>query len=135
MIVPLMLTRCSYKRPSQHVIAKLTDVYFSNCQNQPCCFSHEDNMRLRVQTSDLPEFLLLTFAATAVRYGRDDYFRPDLLVAVESYAREAWVMLKPCCSRGSEFFARAELGGAGVGSVALNDYLLPGHARRFWYRI
>ncbi|KAF2207630.1 hypothetical protein CERZMDRAFT_23816, partial [Cercospora zeae-maydis SCOH1-5] len=80
--------------PSPHVISKLTDVYFSNCHNQPYCFFHEANMRRRLQDGEVPEPLLLAFAASAARYSRDDYFQPDALVAVESYARDAWAMLK-----------------------------------------
>ncbi|CAK1360237.1 unnamed protein product [Cercospora beticola] len=82
------------ERPPEHVIAKLTDVYFSNCQNQPYCLFHEANMRRRLQIGDLPEHLLLAFAATAARYSRDDYFKPDPLVAVASYAKKSWAILK-----------------------------------------
>lgn len=69
-------------------------VYFTNFHNQPYCFFHESNMRRRLRNGDIPQYLLLVFAASAARYSRDEYFMPNPLVATESYARQAWALLK-----------------------------------------
>ncbi|CZT24275.1 uncharacterized protein RCC_09995 [Ramularia collo-cygni] len=87
-------TACFKQAPPPHIVARLADVYFSNCQNQPYCFFHEGNMRKRLNTGDLPQYLLLVFAASAVRYSRDDYFKPNPLLAVSTYASQAWAMLR-----------------------------------------
>lgn len=79
--------------PPIPVLKSLADVYFSNCQNQPYCFFHENNFRRRLIAGDLPQYLLLAFAATAARYSSHDYFRGIQLEAVEGLSRAAWAII------------------------------------------
>ncbi|KAK9438397.1 hypothetical protein VB005_07957 [Metarhizium brunneum] len=79
--------------PPVPVLKSLADVYFSNCQNQPYCFFHENHFRRRLIAGDLPHYLLLAFAATAARYSSHDYFRGSELEAVEGLARAAWIII------------------------------------------
>jgi hypothetical protein len=79
--------------PPVPVLKSLADVYFSNCQNQPYCFFHEQNFRRRLIAGDLSQYLLLAFAATAARYSSHDYFRGTQLEAVEGLSRVAWVII------------------------------------------
>ncbi len=79
--------------PSAPVLKSLADVYFSNCHNQPYCFFHENSFRRRLLAGELPQYLLLAFAATAARYSSHDYFRDKQLDAVEGFSRAAWIII------------------------------------------
>lgn len=76
--------------PSLDVLRSAADVYFSNCQNQPYCYFHEESFRHRLEEGMLPSYLLLTFMATAARYSFDQFFEGRKFEAMEIYARAAW---------------------------------------------
>ncbi|KAH8691352.1 fungal-specific transcription factor domain-containing protein [Talaromyces proteolyticus] len=76
--------------PPMSVLESLTDVYFTYCHNQPYCYFIESKFRERLQEGALPRYVLLAFAATAVRYSSHPYFEGQTREAMETYARGAW---------------------------------------------
>jgi hypothetical protein len=73
----------------------MADVYFTSCHNQPYCFFLESSFRQRLSDGTLPDYLLMAFVATAVRYSSHAYFENRQSEARETYARMAWhVILK-----------------------------------------
>ena len=79
--------------PPLSVLKKLIDVYFANCQNQPYCFFHESTMRKRLLDGEVPQYLVLAFAATATRYSMHPFFEDKQTIAVEAYAKASWAIL------------------------------------------
>lgn len=79
--------------PPSPVLKSLVDVYFANCHNQPYCFFHESSLRRRLAAGQLPHYLLLALAATAVRYSTNDYFKDRQLEAAEALSRAAWIII------------------------------------------
>lgn len=79
--------------PPLPVMNSLVDTYFVNCHNQPYCFFHESSFRRRFATNEFPRYLLLAFAATAVRFSTHEYFRDSQLEAVKSLSRAAWIII------------------------------------------
>lgn len=79
--------------PPVSVLTSLVDTYFANCHNQPYCYFHESSLRRRLAANELPQYLLLAFAATASRYSTHEYFGDRQLQAVEAFSRAAWVII------------------------------------------
>ncbi|OAL44863.1 hypothetical protein IQ07DRAFT_521321 [Pyrenochaeta sp. DS3sAY3a] len=79
--------------PDHAMLQSLADVYFRCCHNQPYCYFHEETFRRKMEHSLLPSYLLLAFAATAVRFSPDAYFAGRQHLAMDHYAKEAWAKL------------------------------------------
>ncbi|KAF2824423.1 hypothetical protein CC86DRAFT_420991 [Ophiobolus disseminans] len=71
-------------------LQSLADVYFGCCHRQPYAFFHEETFRRNLENSSLPSYLLLTFAATAVRFSKEPCFAGRQAECTDAYARLAW---------------------------------------------
>ena len=76
--------------PPLHILESLADVYFANCHNQPYSLFIESSFRQNLSDESLPDYLLMAFAATAVRYSSDLYFNNRHTEAIETYSKTAW---------------------------------------------
>jgi hypothetical protein len=79
--------------PPLPILKALADVYFANCQNQPYSYFLESSFRQRLNDGNLPEHLLLAFAATAARYSSHEFFGNRQSEATKTYARTAWLVI------------------------------------------
>jgi hypothetical protein len=71
-------------------LQSLADVYFSCCHKQMYAFFHEETFRRNLENESLPPYLLLTFAATAVRFSREPCFDGRQAECRDVYAKLAW---------------------------------------------
>lgn len=71
-------------------IQSLADVYFRCCDQQPYSYFHEDTFRRNLENGSLPYYLLLAFAATAVRFSSDSCFTGRQAEVMDWYSRMAW---------------------------------------------
>lgn len=61
-----------------------------HCQNQPYSYFHENTFRRKLAEGSLPEYLILAFLATALRFSTDPYFRNMQAAAADAYASASW---------------------------------------------
>ena len=71
-------------------LQSLADVYFRCCDQQPYSYFHEATFRRELENSSLPHYLLLAFAATAVRFSSDPCFTGRHEEVMDWYSRMAW---------------------------------------------
>lgn len=76
--------------PDQEIFLHLIDTYFEHNHNQPYAYFHEASFRRSFEENELPEYLLLAFAATACRFSNHDFFAERQLEAMTAYASSAW---------------------------------------------
>lgn len=76
--------------PSKTIIQALIDAYFQYSHNQPYCYFHESTFRQKLDAGDIPEFLMFSILATAVRWSDHDFFLHRHADAIQSYANIAW---------------------------------------------
>ncbi|KAK4555530.1 hypothetical protein LTR86_007283 [Recurvomyces mirabilis] len=118
--------------PPPAVFKHLTEVYFRNCQNQPYCFFHEPRMRRSLLEQEVPQYLMLAMAASAVRYSMHDWYKHDKNTAVEGYAHAAWRILL------ERFFASDSCLDVAMAQatalLAVVDYT-SGHHRLGWVKV
>jgi hypothetical protein len=79
--------------PPVAVFNHLVDVYFLNCHCQPYSFFHETILRRQLLANEVPQYLRLAIASTAVRYTKHEYYKNDQATAVRAYARSSWLIL------------------------------------------
>ena len=66
------------------------DTYFSRCHNQPYAFFHESIFRYRLDTGQLPDFLVFALLATALRFYTGPYYGEQQQEALKQYANASW---------------------------------------------
>lgn len=71
-------------------LQSLADTYFRYCHQQPYSYFHEETFRRDLESRSLPSYLLLAFAATAVRFSSDRCFTGRQVEATDWYSRMAW---------------------------------------------
>lgn len=79
--------------PPAAILKHLVDVYFLNCHCQPYSFFHEAILRRQLLDDEVPQYLQLAIASTAVRYSKHEYFKDSQATALRSYARSSWLIL------------------------------------------
>lgn len=79
--------------PPAAILEHLVDVYFLNCHCQPYSFFHEAILRRQLLVDEVPEYLQLAIASTAVRYSKHEYFKDSQAKALRAYARSSWLIL------------------------------------------
>jgi hypothetical protein len=79
--------------PPVAIFNHLVDVYFLNCHCQPYSFFHETILRRQLLANEVPQYLRLAIASTAVRYTKHEYYKNDQATAVRAYARSSWLIL------------------------------------------
>jgi hypothetical protein len=78
------------KIPPLPVQLAAADVYFLHCHNQPYSYFQEGTFRRKLTEGSLPEYLILAFLATALRFSADPYFQNMQAAAADTYATTAW---------------------------------------------
>ncbi|KAH7399068.1 fungal-specific transcription factor domain-containing protein [Phaeosphaeria sp. MPI-PUGE-AT-0046c] len=73
-----------------NTLKSLADVYFSCCHKQMYAFFHEETFRQNLENESLPSYILLTFAATAVRFSKEPCFAGRQAECRDTYAKLAW---------------------------------------------
>ncbi|KAK4631360.1 hypothetical protein CLAFUW4_02429 [Fulvia fulva] len=76
--------------PSQDVFHHLIDVYLEYFHNQPYTYFHEATFRQKYDEGRLPEYLVLAFAAMAVRFSNHEMYRGRQQEALTAYANASW---------------------------------------------
>jgi hypothetical protein len=71
------------------------DAYFRFSHNQPYCFFHEENFRLHFINAILPEYMIYTVLAIALRFVPD--LPEPILKMAGKYAAKAWKLVIPQC--------------------------------------
>jgi hypothetical protein len=68
----------------------VADVYFSCCHKQMYAFFHEGTFHRNLENESLSPYLLLTFAATAVRFSKEPCFVGHQTGCRDAYAKLGW---------------------------------------------
>lgn len=79
--------------PPPAILKHLTDVYFLNCQDQPYCFFHETTLRRQMLADEVPKYLVLAIASSAVRYSMHSIYKTRQAAAIGVYSRASWTIL------------------------------------------
>lgn len=75
--------------PPKDIIRSAADLYFKHCHNQPYSLFHEQSLREKIETDEIPSHLLFALIASTVRYSNNPYFN-DKSAAVSGYAAQSW---------------------------------------------
>ncbi|KAF2114275.1 fungal-specific transcription factor domain-containing protein [Lophiotrema nucula] len=75
--------------PPIEQIRNAVELYFKYCHNQPYSLFHENSLRNKVETDELPAHLQFALLASTVRYSTDPFFE-DKVAAVSAYASQSW---------------------------------------------
>lgn len=89
-------------RPPSHDLADLLDArllrsladsYFLDCHQQPYSYFHESTFRQALEDETLPSYMILAFAATAIRFSSEPAFAGRQSEVINWYAKKAWAEL------------------------------------------
>lgn len=64
--------------------------------DQPYLFFHEQTFRKRLHDRAIPDYLIFSLLATALRFARDPYFQGKEIEAAASYASSSWRLMASC---------------------------------------
>ncbi|KAM5376806.1 hypothetical protein ACJZ2D_005429 [Fusarium nematophilum] len=79
--------------PPYWIAQTLVDIYFLHVHNQPYSYFQEESFRLKLDDGLVPKYLVLAVLASALRFSDHDYFRGRIQQTMESYAKEAWLLV------------------------------------------
>ncbi|PKY09427.1 hypothetical protein P168DRAFT_278909 [Aspergillus campestris IBT 28561] len=92
---PQSTTFCKdpFSFPPPPVMRSVIDTYFIHVHNQPYSYFQESSFREKMKNHELPRCLVLAVLASAVRFSSHNFYAGKIHEAVDTYARESWLLV------------------------------------------